>query len=219
MKKTLIVAAAALISASAFAQTTVSSANIVGYVKVATTNGLQIVSAQFDSTNNTPTGLFGDTLPLGSTIYKYDPVTGYGGNISEYQTIFLSGDAWSAELDLSDGAFWVETTTVNTNIIAGDVNMANSVTNNIMPGLNLMEYPYPVSVSINDLDITPALGDTIYKYDPETGYGGQIAEYQTIFLAGDAWSTVLTFEVGEGFWYENAAATTNVWVEARPFTN
>jgi len=217
MKKTLIVAAAALISASAFAQTTVSSANIVGYVKVATTNGFQIVSTQFDSTNNTPAGLFGDTLPLGSAIYKYDPVSGYIGNISTYETLLFVGDAWSADLDLSDGSFWVETAAVNTNIFSGEVNMAASVTNNLVPGFTLTSYPYPVSVSIEDLDITPALGDAIYKFDPATGYIGNIATYENILFVGDAWSATLTFEVGEGFWYENAAATTNVWVEVRPF--
>lgn len=216
MKKTLTLATAALIGVSAFAQT-VTSANIVGYVKVETTNGLQIVAQQFDSTNATPAGLFGDTLPLGSKIYKFDPSTGYGGNISEYTTVFLVGDGWDRDLDLSEGSFWVETTAVSTNVFAGDVNMSTNVTTVIPPGLSLITYPYPVAVNINDLDITPTLGDKIYKYDPANGYGGQIAEYTTVFLTGDAWDRVLTFEVGEGFWYENAAATTNVWVEARPF--
>jgi hypothetical protein len=215
MKKVLLIAAAALISASAIAE--VTSANIVGYNKVETTNGFQIVSQQFDSTNATPAGLFGDTLPLGSKIYKYDPATGYIGNISEYKTIFLSGDAWSTSLDLSDGAFWVETAAVTTNLFSGEVNMAANVTNELVPGFNLVKYPYPVEVSITNMNITPVLGDKIYKYDPATGYIGQISEYKTIFLSGDAWSTELTFEIGEGFWYQNAAATTNVWVEARPF--
>jgi len=219
MKKTLLTAAlAGIIASAAFADSNVvSSANVVGYVAVETAPGLIIASQQFLGTNATPTELFGDTLPIGSKIYKFDPVSGYIGNIAEYQTIFLAGDAWSAELDLSDGSFWVETTVVNTNTFSGDVPMAASITNNIVPGLSLTAYPYPVSVSINDLDITPTLGDRIYKYDPATGYIGNIAEYQTIFLAGDAWSSELTFEVGEGFWYENVSDTNNVWVEVRPF--
>ncbi|QBG47631.1 hypothetical protein EGM51_09590 [Verrucomicrobia bacterium S94] len=216
MKKIIATAAMAACAAVVTAQT-VTSANIVGYTKVETVPGLVIASQQFEGSDATPTGLFGDSLPLGSKIYKYDPVSGYIGNIAEYQTIFLSGDAWSAELDLSEGSFWVETTVASTNIFSGEVPSADSITNSLPPGLSLQRYPWPVEVSINDLDLTPALGDKIYKYDPETGYIGNIAEYQTIFLSGDAWSADLVFAVGEGFWYENNAGTTNVWVEAKPF--
>jgi len=212
MKKTLLIAAAALISASAFAQT-VTSANIVGYVKVETVSGFKIVSQQFEGGDATPTGLFGDTLPLGSKIYQFDPTSGY--SVSEYTTIFLAGDAWDTALDLSSGSFWVESSSINTNTFSGDVGMADSVTNNIVPGFSMQVYPYPVTVAISDLDITPTLGDKIYKFNPGSGYS--VSEYTTIFLAGDAWDTELTFEVGDGFWYENAAATTNVWIEAKPF--
>merc|ERR1711879_850128 len=136
MKKTLIIAATALIGASVFSQT-VTSANIVGYVKTVTTNGLKIVAQQFDSTNATPTSLFGDSLPIGSKIYKFDPVNGYIGNISTYENILFVGDSWSQELDLSEGSFWVQTTVVSTNIFSGDVNMATNVTVNLPPGLSL----------------------------------------------------------------------------------
>ena len=51
MKKTLLIAAAALISASAFAET-VSSANVVGYSKVELAPGFTMISTPFaDGTN------------------------------------------------------------------------------------------------------------------------------------------------------------------------
>ncbi len=208
--KIIITAAVLACAASIVSAKTVTSANIVGYGKVATANGLAVVAQQFDG-GSTPTDLFGDTLPLGSVIYQY---TGIGYNVSEYKTIFLAGDAWDTPLDLSVGSFWVETSLVNTNIFSGEVPMTDSITNSLITGLTLTAYPYPVEVGISDLDITPTLGDVIYQY---TGSGYNVSEYKTIFLSGDAWDTELVFGVGDGFWYENANASDNVWVEVKPF--
>lgn len=212
MKKIIMTAALVACAAVVTAQS-VTSANIVGYSKVESANGFVIVAQQFEGSDASPTGLFGDTLPLGSKIYKFDPVSGYA--VSEYATIFLSGDAWDTPLDLSDGSFWVETSVVSENVFAGEVDLADAVTNNIVPGFSMLAYPYPVEVGIADLDITPTLGDKIYKFDPVSGYS--VSEYASIFLSGDAWDTPLVFAVGDGFWYESASLTDNVWIEARPF--
>lgn len=210
MKKLVMTAAVIACAASVVTAQTVTSANIVGYNKAATASGLVILSQQFEG-GSTPTELFGSSLPVGSRIYQF---TGSGYNVSEYATIFLSGDAWDTPLDLSVGSFWVETTVVKTNIFSGEVPLAGSVTNNLAPGLTLSAYPYPVEVSIDDLDINPTLGDRIYQF---TGSGYNVSEYTSVFLSGDAWDTPLVFGVGTGFWYENSAGTTNVWIEAKPF--
>lgn len=218
MKKTLLIAAAAIFSASAFAQT-VTSANIVGYVKIEATNGFQIVASQFDGTNNTLESLIGDALPEGSKVYKYDKTAqGYAG-IAEYKKPFGATEAsWDQSLDLSEGSFWVQTPAAQELMFSGEVSSSNSVSTTLAPGFNLVTYPYPVEVSIDDLDITPAEGDKIYKYSPSSqGYAG-ISEYKKPFGATEAsWDQQLTFKVGEGFWYYNSATTENVWVEARPF--
>jgi hypothetical protein len=98
------------------------------------------------------------------------------------------------------------------------VPLDDSVTNNLVPGLQLISYPYPVQVSISQMELNPTVGDKIYKYVPGSGYGGNIATFQSVFIGGTAWNVDLTFDVGEGFWYESASAGTVQWVVNRPFT-
>jgi hypothetical protein len=190
----------------------------VGYTKVVSEPGLQVFSAQFDTGDNTPEGLFGDALPEGSKIYKYDPATGYVGNIATYEAVLFGGTAWNNAVELGQGdAFWVETSDTVTNIIAGEVYMQDSVTNSIVPGLQMLSYPYPVQRSLSQLNINPVEGDKIYKYDVATGYIGNIATYESVLFGGTAWSQDITFGVGDGFWYESVATETVEWVEIRPF--
>jgi hypothetical protein len=218
MKKLVLITAVIACAAMVMAQT-VTSQNIVGYSKGANT-GLELGSAQFFvGTGNTVTEIFGDQLPVGSKIYKYDPVSGYVGNIATYSSVFLGGTAWSPELSIAPGeAYWVETAGAAPSITAGEVPLDDSVTNNIVPGLQLLSYPYPVQVSISQMEFTPTVGDKIYKYDPVTGYVGNISTFSTVFLGGTAWSTDITFDVGDGFWYESAAGGTVQWIVNRPFT-
>lgn len=213
MKKIIMTAAVIACAASIASAQPVQSANIVGYNKVETAVGFKIVAQQFEGSDATPTGLFSDTMPIGSKVYQFVPGVGY--NVSEYKTIFLSGDAWDTPLDLSEGSFWIEASSVNNSIFSGEVNMAETVTNSIPPSFSMLTYPYPVEVGVDDLGITPVIGDKIYQFVPGVGYN--VSEYKTIFLSGDAWDTPLVFAVGDGFWYESASSSTNVWVATRPF--
>jgi hypothetical protein len=198
---------------------TVTSQNIVGYSKEAN-DSLQINAAQFwVGAGNTTTEVYGDQLPVGSKVYVYVPGSGYGGNIATYQSVFIGGTAWNLEQDLSPGVgHWVETPGAAPSITAGEVPLDDSVTNNLVPGLQLISYPYPVQVSISQMELNPTVGDKIYKYVPGSGYGGNIATFQSVFIGGTAWNVDLTFDVGEGFWYESASAGTVQWVVNRPFT-
>jgi len=219
MKKLITVVAVLACVASMVSAQTVTSANVVGYSKASNVAGLQIGSAQFNTGDNTPEGLFGDQLPLGSKIYKYVPGTGYAGNVSTYDTVLFGGTAWTVSFDLGPGVgYWVESAGAVPSIVAGQVPLDDSVTNNIVPGLQLMSYPYPVARTISQMNLTPTLGDKIYKYVPGTGYAGNVATFDTVLFGGTAWTLDLTFEVGQGFWYESAAAGTVQWVELRPFT-
>jgi hypothetical protein len=114
--------------------------------------------------------------------------------------------------------FWGEAPSPVESIVAGEVYMQDAVTNNLVPGLQLISYPYPVQVSISQMELNPTVGDKIYKYVPGSGYGGNIATFQSVFIGGTAWNVDLTFDVGEGFWYESASAGTVQWVVNRPFT-
>lgn len=217
MKK-LAMTVAVLVCAASVVSAQVYSQNIVGYSKQSTANGLVIMSCQFDTGNNTPEGIFGDSLPVGSKIYKFDPATGYVGNIATYESVLFGGTAWNNAPDLGQSVgFWVETTDVIENIVAGTVYDQDSVTNSIVPGLQLLSYPYPVQRTLSQLNLTPTVGDKVYKYNPDTGYVGNIATYESVLFGGTAWNVDLTFDVGDGFWYESQAAGTVEWVEVRPF--
>jgi hypothetical protein len=152
-------------------------------------------------------------------IYKYVPGSGYVGNIATYEAVLFGGLACNNSFDLGQGVgFWVEAPSPVESIVAGEVYMQDAVTNNLVPGLQLISYPYPVQVSISQMNLTPTEGDVIYKYVPGSGYVGNIATYESVLFGGLAWNQDLTFDVGEGFWYESAAGSTVQWIEARPFT-
>lgn len=215
MKK-IVMTAVALASAATMVQAQVTSANIVGYSKVVNQSGIQIMSVQFDSGDSTLTGIFGDTLPEGSKVYKYVNGT-YDGNIATYGPVFMVGNTWTPDLTIEQGSsFWVETSATVTNIISGEVDLSAAVTNNIVPGLQMLSFPYPVERTIDQLGITPTEGDKIYKF-VDGSYDGNISTYGEVFLSGYAWKPSLTFGVGEGFWYQSNAVTTNEWVAEKPF--
>lgn len=219
MKKIIATAAMAACAAVVTAQT-VTSANIVGYNKATTdSSGLYLAGMQFElSTNSTPTTVYGDQLPKDSKIYTFD---GASYTIVTYTDVFvpISGlvTKWSADVDLASGVgYWVEVPEASEAILSGEVPSASAITNDISTGLQLVSYPYPVERVVTNLGFTPADGDKIYKY--EGSY--TIVTYTSVFVPIQGFVTKwsdesLSFDVGEGFWYEAAAEQT--WVAEKPF--
>lgn len=222
MKKTLLIAAAALISASAFAATNVvSSANIVGYNKEITAeNGLKISALQFDTgTSNTPTSVYGDNLPKGSKMFLWN---GSGYEIASYTDVFVAfvGNVtkWDAnpEFFIGDG-YWIDSAGVSTSVLSGNVILSDSVTNGLIEGVNLVSYPYPVDRVITNLGFTPNKGDKIFIWN---GTGYDIASYTDVFVAFQGnvtkWDNETnSISVGQGFWYESVSNST--WIANKPF--
>jgi len=219
MKKTLITLASLMIAGAAFAQTT-TSANIVGYSKAVTVEGLQILSDSFTSeVTSTPESLFGDTLPYGSQVLAFPPPSGPYQIATFNQGFWGAPDAWDITFDLPAGTgFWVKLpsgSSTTTNILSGDVNMAASVTNTIVEGLQILSNPYPVDMTVLTAGFTPDYGDQV-MYFPAPNGPYQIATYnQGFWGAPDAWDVDITIPVGEGFWY--SAANGYDWVAIRPF--
>jgi len=212
MKK-LIIAAMALTCATAIVSAdTVTSENIVGYNKAAVKGGVQILGTQFDTGDNSPTGVFGSSLPFGSKIWVYDGAYAF----SVFEEDFLGNKAWSKPLDLGQSiGYWVELPAgegTYTNIISGDVYLADAVTNAITDGVQLLSYPYPVERTVSQLGFTPSVGDKVWVY--KGGY--EFAVFEEDFLGVKAWSKPnLLIGVGEGFWYETTVNTN--WIVTRPF--
>jgi Mlc titration factor MtfA (ptsG expression regulator) len=237
MKKTLIIAVAALISVSAFAQTNVvSSANVVGYVKLDTpAEALSIQGVPFLGTNEVAiTELFGDTLPLDSQLLVFKNGS---YQIETYREIigppptFIVTTNWSPNTTVIDGSqgFWVKLPTGSsntTNIFSGDV-VDEEQTITIRPGFNLIHYPYSAGVAWTNtaLSQNPTLNDRILVWDTVGQTYATISQYREIigppptFIVTTNWSNVdVDLELGAGFWYESQAATTNVIVETQPYT-
>jgi hypothetical protein len=215
MKKLGITLAVVAFAAVA-AQAQTNSSNIVGYNKDVHVGGFLISANQFSGT--TPTEVYGDQLPSGSKIYTFD---GTGYSAATYGPVFVPGTGlvtkWNLELDLSAGTgYWVESSAAATAIIAGEVNTATSVTNNIGSGFSIVSYPYPVERTITELGLSPASGDKIYIFDG-TGYAS--STYGPVFVPGTGlvtkWNNDLTISVGKGFWYETASS--QEWVSNKPF--
>lgn len=219
MKKRLTIAAAALISASAFAQT-VTSANIVGYNKDVNADGFTISALQFDiGTSNTPETVYGDSLPKGSQIFVWD---GSGYTIATYTDVFVpfvgNVTKWSSEPEffIGDG-YWIDSAGVSTSILSGEVVSEASVTNSLIEGFSLLSYPYPVDRVITNLGFTPNKGDQIFIWD---GSGYSISTYTDVFVPFQGnvlkWSIETnSVAVGQGFWYESVSNST--WIVNKPF--
>jgi hypothetical protein len=227
MKKLVMTAAVLACAASIVSAQTVTSANIVGYNKDVSPVGLHIAGMQFINGASTVVDVYGDQLPQGTVIYKYVPGAGYATSLYDEYFDAELGDfviGWDPkDLDLSgEQGFWVQNNSVGsaTAIMSGEVNIAASVTNSIVTGLQLLTMPYPVQTVIVDAGFAPAQGDVVYKYVPGAGYATSL--YDEYFDAdlGDfviGWDPKdLTFEVGEGIWYSAVAPGT--WIATRPFT-
>ncbi len=213
MKKIIMTAALVACAAVVVAQT-VTSVNIVGYNKVELNAGLQINSVQFDiGTNVNPVTLYGDALPVGAVIYTYD-----GVYASATYSEFFGSSFWSdSTLNLEEGSHWLSMPEgVSTNIIAGEVLLAETVTNSIVPGLQLIAWPYPTAVRVVDLGYDATVGDVVWTYENGVGYASST---YSEFFGSFFWSDEnLTVPIGSGFWYNSLSVTTNEWIVVRPFT-
>lgn len=227
-----------LATATGFAADEVYSANIVGFIKQTSTNGLRIAGIPFEPSDGTNTvdALFGDTLPVGSKIYTFD---GTSYSISTY----TSSSGWDSDLmqityttnwslpdmEISAGAgCWVEVPDSSTNsyetVFSGEVETAASVTNTIYEGLNLLSNPYPVSTVLTNFGFAASatVGDKVYVYrdgaysiSTYAASSGWDSDLMKVTYTTN-WSIPgLTVEAGEGFWY--SAGGEIEWVENCPY--
>ncbi|MDF7805829.1 hypothetical protein P4E94_00160 [Pontiellaceae bacterium B12219] len=224
MKKIIMTAALSACASLVFAQATVTSANIVGYNKDVSNPGLHMSGYQFLGDDTTPAGVFGDQLPIGTKISVFN---GANYDNSTYEIYFDFGTFmnvtnWNPntlDLGLAKG-FWVENTgaSVATAVLSGEVQVADSVTNEIVIGLQQLSYPYPVARNVLDLDFTPSIGDKISVYN---GSNYDTSTYEIYFDFGTFmnvtnWNpSAIDIAVGQGFWYEAVSAQT--WVANKPF--
>jgi hypothetical protein len=177
MKKTLTIAAAALISASAFAQT-VTSANIVGYVKADKPGDgkLNIVGVSFTTETQTLSSLMANENFKGSytSPAEADQISIWNASNQTYSTYayfsylpdypaYASYDGWQelAKFGTTEYAnpvipagsgFWLRgSQSGNTNVVmAGEVPTAQSNTIDVVTGLQHLANPFSSDITLGE---------------------------------------------------------------------
>ena len=223
-----------LIPLASYAQSNqVVSRNAVGYVRVDLQKGeIRLLSYPFfclstnDYTPPTPMNtMFFDTVPPGTCLYVWDAAA------SMYRSEILvsnrvSGLKWIPNKNLlSPGrGFWMKIhpmapSNYYTIYLLGEVPddyTAPTSTVDILPGMNLLGYPYPAETQWTNLNLakTATPGDIIYTFS--NGAYQSSACYMT--TNGTCWSQNLCLRPGDGFWFKRTAGTALTWEETKPYT-
>ena len=176
MKKTLLIAAAALISVSAFAADVVSSANVVGYSQVELAPGFTMIRTPFaDGTNalSIQSILTTNGLTAGPSAGSADQILFWDQSVPQYDLYFLHDGTGGKTPPVHLTGKWVDNATgliasnsvapgtgffftkagatTVTNIFSGDVVVAATGTNSIelLEGFNMVSYPFSSEFELN----------------------------------------------------------------------
>ena len=224
---------------SSFGQTgEVYSLNVVGFQKLAATSGFTMVSTPFLRTPNTLDDVIGSQLSGGKASSLGDNITMWNKTNQSYDTYWLRTDGvwrtlsgtFATNTSLTpDEGFWIRNrkSTGQTVVVSGDVVEDSSITNCLVPGFNMVSYPFSTEIDINKSALTngksgkaSSLADNITVWDPA------IQNYQTYWLRTDrVWRTLsgtmatgVTVGSGRGFWYRSRNTVNFNWIEPRPYT-
>jgi len=184
--------------ASSMAQSNVYSVNVVGYVNLSLTNGLNLVANQLDfdgtGTNNTIIGVFSNSLPTGSFVYKFVSGT--------FQTYGFSRSGWSPNttgVSLNPGeACFVSVGAPTTVTTVGQV-LQGPLTNTLSGALTLVSSVAPLSGAVDStgnggLNYTPTTSDFVYLWNTTN------QNYTTYGHSRSGWSpNSPVLSVGQGF--------------------
>ena len=82
---------------------------------------------------------------------------------------WLNGSYEVSEEDLDAGmGFWIKAKTGGTVTFAGEVPTNDTVTVNLVPGLNLVSYPWPMAADMQKIQVNGQTGYDDDSYDPTT---------------------------------------------------
>jgi hypothetical protein len=207
MKKTLLIAAAALVAGVVSSQAQVYSANVVGYVnQTCPASTLVLISNPLDNGTNTANDLVG-SLPNKSTIQVWN-----GTGFVSY-TKGSAGFSPNPSIPVGTG-FFVKAASNFTNTFVGNVvpNPGGNSATNALPAsaLVLVGSTIPVSGTFNDLGTnTLNLNATLPNKSTIQLWNGSGFVSYTKGSAG--YSPNPTLSVGQGFFVKSASAVN--WVQ------
>jgi hypothetical protein len=200
--KTLVLSAAlsAACIASAMAQGTVYSVNVVGYVKVDLQAGFTMIANPLNAPTNTIAALLPD-VPDGTVIYKFDSAKqSFSVNAKDFGEWSLPNDT----LAPGEGAF-IKVAAPVTVTFVGEV-MQGSLSTPIPAGFSIKSSQVPLDqVALSGAggqDFPAVDGDVVYRFNPTT------QSYSILSFDFGEWSVVPKPTLGESFFVKKAAAAT-----------
>jgi hypothetical protein len=233
MRKTLVLAGCALLVAPlTFAQNEVLSANAVGYVKKTIEPGnLALLRYDFLAIDGSPT-LIGDVIAAdqvgdGSRAFLWDTVNQQFS--IENVVAGKSTTAWnpgtseivpgiSFFLQIADSAP-VPVDVVMVGEVPGSNNNSDSTSVDVVEGLTLAGFPYPVTVNWVDTTLAQSAsdGDRLFTWDAVNQ--AYLIDNYVVGKSSSAWNPGdKVLQPGDGFFYEKNTAGTTAWVENKPYT-
>ncbi len=243
--------ASACVAVSTLAQTgEVYSLNIVGFQKVNAlgSSGLLLGSTPFDRDAATLDNVLGTNGVAGTTLGSADNCLMYDKYTQSYLQYWLLANAnptlnrhWRSAAGLATNVyilpgqgFWYRNRASSNTVIvlAGDVVDVTAVTNVVVPGLQMLAYPFSTSIRMTDLTLTNGVAgatlgaaDNIMIYVPTNQSFSQYWLFSSAnpalnrkWRSSSGLATNVFIDSGQGFWYRSRLSTTNLWVEVRPYT-
>jgi len=221
--KTLLIAAAALAAGLMVSSAQTYSQNVVGYVNLNLGTGFNMVANQLDAdgtgTNNTIQGVFSNSLPPGSYVYKY---VDNGWVVSSYAKSGHGTGAttnWDSNGILSanpgEGLF-VQVPSPVTASVVGIVLQGALSNPNIPPagGFCLLSAQVPIAGDITtNLDYIPQLNDYVFLWNPADNGGQGGFDSYSYAKSGHGtgavtnWSPSLQIGVGQGLFLDTSAGS------------
>lgn len=221
MKKFAIIAAALLVSASAFAQTNqVLSRNAVGYVRVDAPAGkfnlIRLDFVNLSGTGYTVTNLFGNQLAQGTAVYIWD----LSNQVYRIENKGARGWLPGTNVIRRGAGMFISSSSNAQVFLMGEVpDQFTAPTSGVygLTGYNLVGVPYPVDTPITNSPffLGAAQGDALYLWNTNQTYD--------IYNRGArGWLpptiTNVVLKPGQGMWYQrNGVGTTN-WIFGKPYT-
>jgi len=235
MKKTLLIAAAALAAGVISSQAQVYSQNVVGYVNVPVPSGYSLIANPLSSgvSNGVTEALSPSQIPVGATILIYNLATGnydqsqYAPGYNTAATVFIdpnSGNDVPVPLIPPGRGFFIQNPgSSNTVTFTGTV-ITNTV--GLPSGYALVSSTLPIAGDITNapINLNLVVGATILIYNPTTGayvqsqYAPGYNTAATVFIDPNSGNDVITPAIGvaQGFFYQNPS-TGVTWTQPMPF--
>jgi hypothetical protein len=197
--KALFLAAAIGVASVVATSAQVYSVNTVGYVNVTLSEGYNLIANPLETTSNT----IADLLPGvdGLAVFKFEDGTGYVS--ANYVELLGGWDNPGITLDPGEGAFVLHPGGADVTVTFVGQVAEGSLSNPLPAGLSMKSSQVPQAGSLSALGYPVADGDTVYTYDPASGY--TVSNYVELLGGWDNGEPSL--EVGDAMFVSKAAAT------------